>query len=103
MLSKLIFSARSGTLDLKVWNEWKYGDKTCVMCHKEDENFNHFMTCLVYGPSRMEVLYTDIFGNNHEHQYTVAREKRRRLKMRKTKTAEVGLPHPMAPMLQDTV
>ena len=27
ILSKVIFSARSGTLDLKVWKEWKYSEK----------------------------------------------------------------------------
>ena len=61
------------------------------------------MACLEYGPSVMDVLYIEIFGNNHQDQYTVAREIKRRLKLRKTKIAEVGLPHPMAPMLQDTV
>ena len=55
-LSKLIFSARSGTLDLKVWNEWKYGDKTCVMCQKDEENFDHFMTCFFVWTIRYRII-----------------------------------------------
>ena len=60
-LSKLIFSARSGTLDLKVWNEWKYGDKTCVMCQKDEENFDHFMTVFFCMDNQIQKYYTKIY------------------------------------------
>ena len=42
-LSKIIFSARAGIIDLKSLNEWKYNDLNCVMCEKAVENFDHFM------------------------------------------------------------
>ena len=31
-LSKIIFAIRSGTFDIKVWNEWKYDDNSCIAC-----------------------------------------------------------------------
>ena len=30
-LSKIIFSVRAGTFDIKAWNDWNYSDKLCVM------------------------------------------------------------------------
>ena len=103
ILSKIIFSARSGTIDLKAWNEWKYTDTKCVMCLVTEENFEHFMTCQCYGPTDSEIVYTEIFENNPEYQYHVAIEIKRRLDIRKTKLDEVGLPQTLAPLLQDTV
>ena len=84
MLSKIIFSARSETLDLKIWNEWKYGDTNCAMCYTEEKYFTHFMTCIAYEQTQMNEPLTEIFGNNHEQQYIVAKEIKRRLQMRKT-------------------
>ena len=43
-MSKTIFSARSGTLDIKEWNSWNHQDKLCIMCKLWEENFKHFMT-----------------------------------------------------------
>ena len=51
----------------------------------------------------MNEPFTDIFGDNHEPQYIVAREIKRTRQMRKTKIGDVGLPHTMTPMIQDTV
>ena len=31
-LAKIIFSVRSGTLDIKEWTPWKYNDNICVIC-----------------------------------------------------------------------
>ena len=103
VLSKLIFSARSGTLDLKVLNEWNYNDKTCVMCKSFEENFDHFMKCYSYGQTELKVLHTEIFGNNHEDQFEIAKGiKKKRIQIRRRKLDEVGLPPTLAPLLQDT-
>ena len=48
-IPKIIFSVRSGTMDIKIWNEWNYHDTLCVMCASEDENIKHSMTCGWYG------------------------------------------------------
>ena len=85
LLSKIIFSTRSGTLDLKVWNEWNYIDTKCVMCRFEEENFEHFMTCILYGQNELKCSFIEIFGNDHEDQYDIAKEINRRLKIREKK------------------
>ena len=30
-----------------------------------EENFEHFLTCQFYGPTDSEIVYTEIFENNH--------------------------------------
>ena len=85
-LSKLFFSSRVGTLDLKVLNEWNYNDKTCVMCKSFEENFDHFMKCDSYGQTELKVLHTEIFGNNHEDQFEIAKEIKKKNSDKKKKT-----------------
>ena len=63
-LSKMIFVLRSGTLDIKVWNEWNYEDSLCVMCSLVEENIKHFMTCSTYGEVAWEINFKEIFLNN---------------------------------------
>ena len=53
--SKSFFCVRSGTLDIKVWNEWNYKDSLCVMCSLVEENSEHFMTCSTYGKVAWEI------------------------------------------------
>lgn len=101
-LSKIIFSVRSGTMDIKIWNEWNYHDTLCVMCALEDENIEHFMTCGLYG-NKIEIPWTDIFENDSDTQCLIAIEIKRRQHMRKNKIEEVGLPHNLAPLLQISV
>ena len=73
------------------------------MCLVIEEDFEHFMTCQCYGPTDIEIVYTEIFDNNPEYQYHVAMEIKRRIKIRKHKLDEVGLPQTLASLLQDTV
>ena len=47
-LTKTIFVTRSGTLDIKEWNPWKYDDFSCAECGTEAETLHHFMTCMSY-------------------------------------------------------
>ena len=72
-LSKTIFSVRSGTLDIKVWNAWNYDNNLCVMCSLTEENIEHFMTCRAYGKVAWEVNWKLIFENNVEQQNKVAK------------------------------
>ena len=98
-LSKIIFSVRSGTLDIKSWCDWNYSDTLCVMCSKCEENFEHFISCLEYGNS----LKTDwklIFENDPDNQFEIAKEVKRRYSIRKTKLDQAGLPSKVAPLLQ---
>ena len=99
-LSKTILSVRSGTLDLKVWNSLFYENTLCVMCKKEDETIEHFMTCNTYGKTSWEIDWKEIFLNHVEKQNTVAKEVKRRQFIRQKKLDEVGLPPILAPLLQ---
>ena len=48
MLSKIIFSVRSKTLDIKEYQPWNYYTDLCVACERSPETMHHFMTCTVY-------------------------------------------------------
>ena len=67
-----------------------------------EENFDHFMKSNSYGQTELKVLHTEIFGNNHEDQFEIAKEIKIRIHKRKRKLDEVGLPPTLAPLLQDT-
>ena len=99
-LSRTTFSVRSGTLDIKVWNEWNYENKLCVMCSMSEESFEHSMSCKTYGKVSCEIGWKEIFLNNVENQILVAKEVKRRQYLRKKRIEEVGLPPIMAPLLQ---
>ena len=102
-LSKIIFSVRSGTLDLKIWNDWKYNDTLCVMCQLSEEDFQHFITCEAYGNEPLEINWQEIFGNDVSYQNIIAKEVKSRHNMRKVKLEEDGLPQILAPMLHTSV
>ena len=60
-LSKTIFCDRSGTLDIKVWNEWNYEVNLCLMCSLVEENIDQLMTCSTYGKVAWEINWKEIF------------------------------------------
>ena len=58
-ISKIIFSVRSGTLDLKDWHPWKYSDNFCVMC-----KLSEMKTSNILCPARhMEWIHLILTGN----------------------------------------
>ena len=73
------------------------------MCGKYEENIEHFMTCRAYGKVSLEINWREIYGNNVLNQVQVAKEIKRRQFIRKRKLDEVGLPLPLAPLLQTSV
>ena len=82
-LSKIIFLLRSGTLDIKSWNSWKYDDNLCVMCDLKEENITHFLECSQYGNSKIEI--DEIFSQNTENQFSIAEKVEERMLLRKKK------------------
>ena len=44
-LAKLIFKARSQTLDIKSQRKWKYADQTCIGCKTLEESGDEIMIC----------------------------------------------------------
>ena len=60
LLSKVIFALRSGTLELKVWNLWKYDNDICVGCKSWPETMSHFMSCIKYPSETKEENWDQI-------------------------------------------
>ena len=83
-LSKIIFSRRSKTFDIKKWLPWKYYDNLCVACELKEETMNHFLTCTSYENLPSEISWEQVKGNNVERQFEIARKvKSRQLKRKK--------------------
>ena len=66
-LSKVIFSVRSQTLDIKSWNIWKNTDNSCVGCELNAETITHFMKCNAYRKESEEMNWQEILGNDIEN------------------------------------
>ena len=58
-LSNIIFSVRSGTLDIKQWNSWSYENNLCLMCELKEETMDHFLICQAVQRSRHEAQDED--------------------------------------------
>ena len=56
------------------------------MCETVEENFDHFMTRSLYGQTEVKILHTEIFGNNAEDQYEIAKEIKKKNSDTKKKT-----------------
>ena len=92
-LSEIIFGIRSGTLDIKAWNRWKYEDNLCVLCEKKEENINHLMECVEYGEPIEMSIWKEVYENNTETQIKIAKEVKSRLEKR-DKILKAGLDYP---------
>ena len=44
-MSRIIFKARSQTLDVKTQRKWKYNDKACIGCKRKEETGQEIMIC----------------------------------------------------------
>ena len=97
--SKIIYSIRAGTLDLKYWNPCKYNNNLCVMCRLKEKNMEHFMNFNSYG--RKNIDWEDIFKNKKEKQFEIGKEAKIRLEIRKNKKEEDGQTSSLAPTAPD--
>ena len=91
-ISNIIFSLRSGGLDIKTWNKWKYDDNLCVMCENKEENMDHLMECLEYGETK-DFVWREVFETKIETQVMIAKEVSRRMEIREKKL-KAGLDDP---------
>ena len=58
-LAKLIFKARTKTLDIKTQNGWKYSDKLCVGCERKEETGDEILSCVrLQGQNKQSVEYS---------------------------------------------
>ena len=81
--TKVIFSVRSQTLDIKDWLPWNYSDNMCVACGKSFETMNHFMVCAAYESDPFEE-WEQINGEEYETILTIGNAVRSRYKERKS-------------------
>ena len=79
--SKVIFSIRSKTLDIKTWNPWKYRNDLCVMCMKDSETMDHFVSCEEYEET-ISIDWRNILSENLEEQITIGKYVEKRHKRR---------------------
>ena len=56
-MAKLIFKARSRTLDIKCFKTWKYNDLTCTGCNVNEETEIEILKCEGFGVEKEEMKY----------------------------------------------
>ena len=92
-LSKVIFKMRGKTLEIKDHKKWKYDDNLCVGCSTNIETENELLSCPGYCEKDEEIYenlsYNVVFGDSVTEMVRVAKEIRKRLKVRE-KLMEAG-------------
>ena len=67
-LAKLIFKARSQTLDIKTQRKWKYADILCTGCLLKEETGQEILLCKKLNDKNMtsneSVMYSDFYSDN---------------------------------------
>ena len=85
-ISKLIYKMRGKTLDIKEHKKWKNDDNLCVGCDKNVETENELLSCPGFceenETKRDKISYSVVFGDSVGDMVRVAKEIRKRLKVR---------------------
>ena len=68
--SKVIFSIRSRTLDIKTWKPWIYENNLCVMCMKESETIEHFVSFEGYEDT-ISIYWENVLTENLKEQIII--------------------------------
>ena len=63
---------RSKSLDIKIWQPWKYDNNLCVMYHIKKENMEHFMSCSSCKNISCGIDWKEVLLNDIKKQYEVA-------------------------------
>ena len=84
-LSKVIFRARSLTLDIKLHKRWKYQDTICVGCGEREESGNELLTCDGFsdGKDGKKYFYNLFFDGSPSEMAETAKVLQKRIKVRK--------------------
>ena len=83
-LSKIIFSIRSKTLDIKEFHSWKYeNNDMCVKCGKVPETMDHFSVCESYD-TEIEPNWREIYLDNVSRQKEIGRRIEKRILVRES-------------------
>ena len=92
-ISKLIFKARSKTLDLKAQKSWKYDDKICIGCEEREETGEEVLSCDGLGGQNgnKPLKYNWFYSDSVEEIRNVAKVMNEKLKIRKKKMENLNL------------
>ena len=93
-MARLIFKARSQTLDIKTQRKWKYSDIFCIGCESKEETAQEIMTCKVLNNENRTAIhpinYDIFFGKNISDKVKAARLIKNGLKRRQM-ILEIGI------------
>ena len=86
-VAKLIFKARSMTLDLKMQKKWRYQDTTCIGCGVKDETGEEILSCSGYSDSKDDygeqpAMYSNFYYGTTSEMVKLAKRVMKRLKER---------------------
>ena len=80
-ISKLIFKARGKILDIKLHKKWKFEDKTCSGCGKNEESGEEILHCDNLGENNVPQSW--FYNSSVDEQVCVAKVMMKKLKNRK--------------------
>ena len=93
-LARIIFKARSLTLDIKSQRKWKYSDKWCVGCKIKEETGQEILICekinLENSEAEVPINYDAFYSNEIKKIVTAGKLIESGLR-RRTKILETGI------------
>ena len=85
-MAKLIFKARTETLDLKSYKKWKYDDILCVACKEKEETGEEILKCNILNKENKDdyenISYDWFYSNEIEKLVFAGKLLQRNLKER---------------------
>ena len=84
-ISKIIFQARTKTIDLKAYKSWKYDDDLCVGCNERTETIDEILSCDTYSEKNKQnriAKYDWLFGISDSDKHEVGLMLLKRLRKR---------------------
>ena len=86
---KLIFKARSKTLDIKTQKRWKYEDLLCSGCMVNEESGDEILFCKMFGENSDIISYSWFYSESAQKQVDAAKLMMVKLERRKRIREEV--------------
>ena len=92
--SKLIFKARSMTLDIKMQKKWKYSDILCIGCGVRSETGQEILSCQGFSENKEKLektplLYSIFYHGSTQEMVQLGKVLSRKLKIRAKMKEEV--------------
>ena len=84
-VSKVVYKARTQTLDIKTHKRWKYDDDICVACHERQETIQELLTCTYLSDKNEETKpmhYDWLISGSGRQMFKVGQVLAKRLKAR---------------------